>query len=103
MENNLITINELLRSAFKIGYRHLDCAFLYKNEELIGNQLHEILNESNYRRTDLFITSKLPMNGMKPDHIEYYVNKSLNNLNISYFDLYLIHAPFAVKVSLIFL
>ncbi|XP_015794681.1 prostaglandin F synthase 2 isoform X2 [Tetranychus urticae] len=91
------SVYHLIREAINVGYRHFDCAALYLNEDLIGKALGKCIDEGLVSRDDLFITSKLPMNGMSPKWVKYFLEKSIKNLDCGYLDLYLIHAPFAVK------
>lgn len=86
----------MVKKAIDIGYRHFDTAFLYKNEAKVGLAIGEF--SSQIARQDLFITSKLPPNGMSC--VEHFLDLSLANLKTDYLDLYLMHAPFASKVSL---
>lgn len=76
-------------SALKIGYRHIDTAFAYENEQGVG----KAIKNSNIDRKELFITTKLPSHIKTYDETINYFNKSLNNLGLDYIDLYLIHAP----------
>lgn len=46
---------------------------------------------------DLFITSKLPAKGNRPEGVKKYLKQSLENLQLDYLDLYLIHSPFGVN------
>ncbi|RWS19245.1 uncharacterized protein B4U80_08901, partial [Leptotrombidium deliense] len=87
----------LIRRAFEIGYRQLDCAPLYRNQSEIGVHIENAISENVLKRDELFITSKLPMNGMRPEKVEYFLRKSLKELRVDYVDLFLIHAPFAIK------
>ena len=49
------------------------------------------------KRKELFVASKLPIMGMEPCLVEFYVDMSLRNLGLDYFDLYLIHTPFGIE------
>ncbi|XP_054718239.1 1,5-anhydro-D-fructose reductase-like [Uloborus diversus] len=91
-EDSLIPAVE---AAVDAGYRHIDTAFLYKNEPIIGKALQKIFSKGVVERKDLFITTKLPVNGFK--EVKYFCQKSLSNLQLSYVDLYLIHCPMASK------
>ncbi|XP_026480272.1 alcohol dehydrogenase [NADP(+)]-like [Ctenocephalides felis] len=82
-----------LENALEIGYRHLDTAFIYRNEISIGKVLKKWLAKGN-RREELFITSKLPPYGLRRCEVNIYLNKSLEMLQTDYLDLYLIHHPF---------
>lgn len=78
--------------ALAAGYKHIDTAAVYHNEEAIGAALQELLPKYNLTRKDIFITTKL-----SPKHlggnIHTVVLTSLKNLRTSYVDLYLIHWP----------
>src|ERR1035438_2284393 len=73
--------------ALKAGYRHIDTAKLYKNEESVG----KAVRESGIKREEIWITTKLwPADFF---HIEKAFETSLNKLDIGYIDLYLVHFP----------
>ena len=88
----------MVKKAIDVGYRHFDTAFLYKNEQQVGRAIGARL--SRVARQELFVTSKLPPNGMASERVEHFLDRSLANLKLDYLDLYLMHAPFASKVSL---
>ena len=52
-------MRETLRCALKEGYRHIDTAYLYLNEDAIGDELEEWINSGKIKREDIFITSKV--------------------------------------------
>lgn len=70
------------------GYRHVDTAYSYKNEEAIGDALQDCFKQG-IRREDLFIVTKLDASGK--DNVEEALRESLKNLKLDYVDLYLIH------------
>ncbi len=86
-------IAEAVRGAVSVGYRHLDCASVYGNEDRIGEVLREMFS-SGLQREDLWIVSKL----WNDKHTEADVIpscwKSLGDLRIDYLDMYLVHWPF---------
>jgi len=86
-------IGAALRHAIGVGYRHIDCAVVYNNQEEIGETLHDIFKEGLVKREDLFITSKLRAGGMDPSQIETQLDHTLSQLRLSYLDLYLVHLP----------
>jgi len=76
--------------AIKAGYRHIDTAAVYQNEEEVG----QAIRESNLERNEIFITTKL----RRSDAVGYQetldrCNESLKRLGLDYVDLYLVHAP----------
>jgi len=86
-----------LNKALELGYRHIDTAFVYQNEAIIGKVLKQWLESGKLKRDELFITTKLPMIGVRPDKVEEFMLKSLANLQLDYVDLYLIHFPIGFK------
>lgn len=87
------TITDLLREAFKLGYRHIDTAVVYGNHKIIGKALTTIFKEGLVKREDLFITTKIiPFKNYNAIQI---LEDSLKDLQLSYVDLYLVHCPFA--------
>lgn len=77
------------RDALQVGYRHIDTAAAYQNEELIG----QAIRDSGLRREDVFVTSKLRADrkGYQIALDEFY--DSLTRLGLEYLDLFLIHWP----------
>ncbi|KAJ3658843.1 hypothetical protein Zmor_010562 [Zophobas morio] len=90
-------IKNPLNTALKSGYRHIDTAFVYENEKFIGEVLKQWFVSGKLKRKDVFITTKLPMQGVHPDRVETFMKKSLENLQLDYVDLYLIHFPVGFK------
>ncbi|MGL5268177.1 MAG: aldo/keto reductase [Spiroplasma sp.] len=91
---NPIEIYQAVIVALENGYRHIDTAQYYKNDEMIGRAVKEFLTKHpDVKRSDIFITSKI----WTIDH-EYHKAKRaffdiLNRLNLDYLDLCLIHWP----------
>ncbi|SOV02858.1 related to GCY1 - galactose-induced protein of aldo/keto reductase family [Ustilago sp. UG-2017a] len=80
--------------AVKSGYRHLDLAKIYQNQEEIGTALKKVI-PSVVKREELFITSKLWNNAHRPESVQAAYEETLNELGLDYLDLYLIHWPVA--------
>ena len=79
--------------ATEVGYRHFDCASVYGNQHLIGKSLKAILN-GGVKRKELWITSKLWNDSHSEEKVIPSLKKSLDELNLDYLDLYLIHWPY---------
>ncbi len=81
-------------TALKNGYRHIDTAEIYRNEEDVGKGIQKFLAESDVKREDLWITTKFfPGKGKGTTAVQKAMSGSLQRLQLSYVDLYLIHAP----------
>ncbi|MGL4363626.1 MAG: aldo/keto reductase [Bacteroidales bacterium] len=83
--------------AIEYGYRHIDCAPIYENEDIIGEAITDAITQGIIKRSDLFITSKLWNDAHLPKDVEPALQKSLRDLQVDYLDLYLIHWPVALK------
>lgn len=91
-------IQKAVVTALEVGYRHLDCAWYYRNEDEIGAGLREFLaNNPNVKREDIFITTKVWPHLLEPEDVEWSLNNSLEKLGLEYVDCFLIHWPFAAE------
>ncbi|WP_425381335.1 aldo/keto reductase [Spiroplasma endosymbiont of Polydrusus pterygomalis] len=80
--------------ALQNGYRHIDTAEYYKNEEIIGNAIKDFLSENpEVTRQDLFITSKIWNDNHKYELAKDAFRDILRRLKLEYLDLCLIHWP----------
>ncbi len=86
-------IASAVRYAASIGYRHFDCASVYRNEPEIGEVLADVLR-SGIERDHLWITSKLWNDKHFEEDVRPSCEQSLKDLRFEYLDLYLIHWPF---------
>ncbi len=79
----------IILDAINTGYRHLDTAAIYNNEEEVGRAVRE----SGVAREEFFITSKLNRNRLGYENTKKEFEESLKKLQTDYLDLYLIHWP----------
>jgi diketogulonate reductase-like aldo/keto reductase len=86
------TIAGAVRTAVRMGYRHIDCASVYGNEQEIGGALADLFSEGTVRREELWITSKVWND--RHDDVSGSCRDTLRDLRLDYLDLYLVHWPF---------
>jgi alcohol dehydrogenase (NADP+) len=86
-------IASAVKGAAQVGYRHFDCASVYRNEDRIGSALREIV-ASGIPREELWITSKLWNDKHAARDIIPSCRQSLADLQLDYLDMYLVHWPF---------
>jgi len=79
--------------AIEAGYRHIDTAMIYGNEESVGRAI----KDSKIARSDIFVTTKIWNEDMRQNNQEKAIDTSLKLLGLDYVDLYLIHWPVKEK------
>lgn len=82
---------QAIKDAIDVGYRLFDTAFLYGNEDVVGQAISEKIAEGVVTRDDIFIISKLW--GIHHDQVERACRDSCKRLNVDFVDLYLFHFP----------
>ena len=87
-------IAEAVYGGIRAGYRLIDCASVYMNEDKIGESLSRVLKEGVVKREELFITSKVWNDMHAEGKVIKSCEKSLKDLQLSYIDLYFVHWPF---------
>lgn len=78
-----------IQTALDLGYRHIDTAQMYGNEQAVGNAL----TETSISREDVFLTTKIMNANLRPGRVLESVRESLQQLQTDYLDLLLIHWP----------
>ncbi|MFB7139959.1 aldo/keto reductase [Gottfriedia sp. NPDC056225] len=84
---------DAVRTAIEVGYRHIDTAAVYQNEEQVG----EAIRQSGVSRDELFITTKVWNADQGYDTTLKAYDESLKKLGLDYVDLYLVHWPVKEK------
>lgn len=80
---------DAVKWALEAGYRHIDTAYIYQNEESVGRAIRE----SGVPREEIFVTTKLWNSFIREGKVMDNFNESLRRLQLDYVDLYLIHWP----------
>jgi alcohol dehydrogenase (NADP+) len=86
-------VADAVRGAIEVGYRHLDCAAVYRNEDRIGDVLADWFHRG-LRREELWITSKLWNDRHGEQDVIPACEQSIRDLRCEYLDSYLVHWPF---------
>lgn len=88
---------EAVKNAIKSGYRLIDTAALYRNEEAVGNAIRDCIKENVVKRDELFVCTKVWNTAHKRESVMRACRESLKRLNLDYIDLYLVHWPLAYQ------
>ncbi|XP_065777472.1 prostaglandin F synthase 1-like [Muntiacus reevesi] len=88
---------EITKFAIEVGFRHIDCAHVYQNEEQVGQAIRSKIADGTVKREDIFYASKLWLTSLRPELVQQSLEKSLKTLQLDYVDLYIIHIPVALK------
>ena len=92
---DLAETKQATKTALEVGYRHLDCAERYGNEDAVGEALREAFDAGTVAREDMFVTTKLWNTNHRPDRVRPALDASCRRLNVDYVDCYLVHTPYA--------
>jgi alcohol dehydrogenase (NADP+) len=79
--------------AIRVGYRHIDAAWVYKNQDEVGEGINKAISEGIVKREDLWVTSKLWNHAHATADVEASLRETLSQLKLDYLDLFLIHWP----------
>ena len=92
-----LATKQATKTALEVGFRHLDCAERYRNEEAVGDAMQTVLKAGMIRREEVFVTTKLWNTNHRPERVKPAFEASLRRLQLDYVDCYLIHTPFAFQ------
>lgn len=84
---------EAVKTAIAKGYRSIDTAQVYRNEESVGRGIRAAIEEGIVTREELFITSKVWNDGLSYEETLAAYDSSLEKIGLDYLDLYLVHWP----------
>lgn len=84
-----VTARRMVGAALEIGYRHIDTAQIYKNEQAVGQGIVD----SGVPRSDIFLTTKVWVSRFSESQLAKSVTESLDRLGTDYVDLLLLHWP----------
>ncbi|XP_012864717.1 PREDICTED: aldo-keto reductase family 1 member C1 homolog [Dipodomys ordii] len=90
-------ITDCTKLAIDAGFRHIDAAYLYQNEEEVGLAIQSKIEDGTVKREDIFCTSKLWSTSHQPELVRPSLERTLKRLQLNYVDLYLIHFPVSLK------
>jgi 2,5-diketo-D-gluconate reductase B len=84
---------EAVKTALRLGYRHIDTAERYRNEAAVGEGVAQGLRAAGLKREDIFVTTKVFHDKLAPADFQQSFDESLRLLNLPFVDLLLIHWP----------
>ncbi|CAH2242780.1 jg10314 [Pararge aegeria aegeria] len=91
------SVQKAVELALEAGYRHIDTAAIYDDEDQVGKAVSNKIEEGVVKRDEVFITTKLWNDKHACDSVVPALQESLQKLNTSYVDLFLMHWPFATE------
>jgi aldehyde reductase len=90
-------VYQAVYDAIEVGYRHIDCAHVYGNEEEVGDAISKAISDGLVKREELFITSKLWLTFYSRERVPICIERTLKRLKLDYLNLFLIHWPMGFK------
>ncbi|HYW96082.1 MAG TPA: aldo/keto reductase [Bacteroidales bacterium] len=86
-------MENIVIEAIRLGYRNIDCATAYQNEEIVGKALKKAMASGLVHREELYVLSKLWNKNMSPGEVIPACEESLRQLGLDYLDMYVVHWP----------
>ncbi len=86
-------MEEIVVESIRLGYRHIDCATAYQNEEVVGRAIAKAIKLGYVKREELFVLSKLWNKHMNPEDVIPACEDSLRMLGLETLDMYVVHWP----------
>lgn len=94
LNNDPVECERSVFEAIRAGYRLIDTAQAYGNEEAVGRGIRRAIRELDVTREELFVAGKVWFRSFEPDACRASVEESLRKLGVDYLDLMLLHWPF---------
>ncbi|MFO8053127.1 MAG: aldo/keto reductase [Candidatus Omnitrophota bacterium] len=86
-------MEDIVIEAIRLGYRHLDCATAYQNEDVVGRAISKAIKKGLVKREELVVLTKLWNKHMTPEEVVPACEDSLRMLGLDYLDMYVVHWP----------
>ncbi|XP_070281160.1 aldo-keto reductase family 1 member D1-like [Myotis yumanensis] len=86
-----------VKFAIDVGYRYIDGAYSYQNENEVGEAIREKIAEGRVKREDIFYCGKLWGTDFDPQRVLPALQKTLQDVHLDYVDLYIMETPMAFK------
>lgn len=86
-----------VREAIGVGYRHIDGAWIYGNEDQVGRAIRDAISAGDVAREEIFLTTKLWNSFHAAEDVEKAMAQSLKNFGLDHVDLFLMHWPIAFR------
>jgi diketogulonate reductase-like aldo/keto reductase len=92
-----VATKQATKAALEAGFRHLDCAERYRNEDAVGEAMQEAFKAGTVKREEIFVTTKLWNTNHRPERVKPAFEASCRRLQVDHVDCYLIHTPFSFR------